>query len=327
MLTDDHYLSYYYELNYLTGLERDRTDIYEKISGEFEPLVEEYRPHLQVLDDYGIQTNFSIEHKQLKKALSSRMTMEQSDHLVDKQPYPTVVDSSQISKGTGQPEQLTSRQKFVSTLLIYAMILKNSELYDFDVKQRMVSNLTEGFCIALALFNETFYENMPKMVEQMRRLSQEEQAEEQEPSEDEIQRIMGDTIKIVMPLVIENIAFESAGSAKLKNVILPMLRDENRKNSFSQCLLLFLYCDLRISGCLQEMSSFVSRTSSKDLLTIVLFKAMFYYKMRYFPPAQDNTLENIIADVNLKLHNVGKLVKSQVLHSIRKQRPALGDVI
>lgn len=327
MFTDDHYLSYYYELNYLTGLERERLDIYEKISGEFEPLIEEYKSHLQILDDYGIQTDFSIEHKQLEEALSTRMTMEQSDHLVDNQPYATVVDSSQITKGSRQPEQLTSRQKFIPTLMVYAMILKNSEMYDFDIKQRMVSNLTEGFCIALALLIEAFHENMPKMVQQAQEHFKKEPAEGPEPSQEEIQRIMGDTIKIVMPLVIENIAFENAGSAKLKNVILPMLRDESRKNSFSQCLLLFLYCDLRISGCLQELSSFVSRTSSKDLLTIVLFKAMFYYKTRYFPPAQDNMLENIIAEINLKLQNVGKLAKSHVLRSIRKQRPMMGDII
>ena len=88
----------------------------------------------------------------------------------------------------------------------------------------------------------------------------------------------------------------------------------------------FLYCDLRISGCLSEFSKFVNQTSSKDLLTIALFKAVYYYHTRYFPQSEDNTLVSIIADINLKLRNTGKLVKSDLMKQIEEKRPTAKDI-
>ena len=106
------------------------------------------------------------------------------------------------------------------------------------------------------------------------------------------------------------------------------MRGDGSKGDFPQFLMLFLYCDLRISGCLDELSSFVKRTTSKDILTITLFKAVYYYQMQYFPKHMDTALENIIADINMKLQNIDYRIKgianSQMIRDLRSEHRKQG---
>lgn len=303
ILEGDNYLQYPNELNYITGIKRDNIDIYEKINKEYESLLEEYRPHLGVLEHYGIQTNFSIKADSLKNILPKRLTIEDSDRLTDNHQVSHVEDSVQLEKTACHLDNTDTKAKFFHTVSIYAMLLKNCELYDVEIKKRMLHNLAEGLCIELALLIESLNENKPAILQHIQEICT-DNPQEKMPSPEQMTRFMEDTIKIVFPIAIENVAFEQAGSAKLKSLILQMVQGDGAKGDFSQFLMLFLYCDLRIPGCLSELSSFVRRTSSKDLLTIALFKTVYYYRVQYFQKQSDSTLENIIADINMKLQNI-----------------------
>ena len=325
ILENDNYLLYPYELNYITGLERDRMDIYNKISTEFEQLIEKYHPFLNILNHYGIQTNFSLDTAKLEQTLSSRFSLEESDRLADRKKLSEIQDSSQLHKQTNSLTDIDSKEKFFATLLIYATLLKNSELYDVTIKKKMMCNMAKGLCIALAILIDVFNHKKPSILRDIQEgCSTAVSDKENCISEEKIARFMEDTVKIILPISIENIAFEQAGSAKLKSVILPIIQDEDENTGFSQFLMLFLYCDLRISGCLQELSNFVKRTKSKDLLTIALFKTMYYYKIQYFPKKDDQRLENIIADINIKLDNIDNRInghiKGRIIHEIRNKR-------
>ena len=150
ILEDGNYLMYPYELNYITGIDRGRKDIYEKINKEYESLCEEYRPHLEVLNHYGIQTDFSVKTDNLKNALPKKLSIE------------------------------------------------------------------------------------------------------------------------------------------------------------------------------DELSSFVKRTNSKDILTITLFKTLYYYQVQYFPEQMNTVLEGIIADINMKLQDFDQrtkgIVKSRIIKELRSKR-------
>lgn len=324
ILEGDNYLLYSNELNYITGLDRNREDVYNKISTEMDGLITEYRPCLEILDHYGIQTNFSIESEKLGEALSRRLSVEESDQISDTRGAPEIADSRKMQKSTEQLPSIDSKLKFFSTLLIYATVLKNSELYNVPAKEKMIRSMAEGMCIALSILIKSFNDSKPQLLQHIQNISDPAPDSERKLSTEDIARFTEDTVKIVLPIAVENIAFEQMGSAKLKSVILPLIQGDNAKGSFSQFLMLFLYCDLRISGCLKELSSFVKRTSSKDLLTIALFKTLYYYKAHYFPRQHDSDLENIIANINLKLnnmdHRMNGLIKSQVLKKIRGSR-------
>lgn len=323
ILEDDNYLMYPYELNYITGIDRGRKDIYEKINKEYESLCEEYRPHLEVLNHYGIQTDFSVKTDNLKNALPKKLSIEDSDRLTGNHQAPHVEDSVKLEKAANHLESVDAKAKFLPTLSIYAMLLKNCELYDVSIKEKMLHNFAEGLCIALAMLIESFNNNRPALLQHIQEVCTDNPQEEM-PSPEQIARFTEDTIKIVLPIVIENIAFEQAGSAKLKSLILPMVQDCRVKGGFSQFLMLFLYCDLRISGCLNELSSFVKRTNSKDILTITLFKTLYYYQVQYFPEQMNTVLEGIIADINMKLQDFDQrtkgIVKSRIIKELRSKR-------
>lgn len=308
ILARDNYLMYSYELNYITGLDRGRMDVYEKISQEYTALIETYRPYLGVLDHYGIQSNFSIKTDSLKNALSKRLSIEDSDRLTDSCKVCTAEDSIQLEKSPHSLENTDAKVKFFHTLSIYAMLLKNCELYSVNVKKEILHRLSEGLCIELAILIELFENSKPVLLQHIKE-NYATNPQEGMPSPEQLARFTEDVIKIVLPNAIENVAFEQAGSAKLKNLILPMVRGNGEKGNFSQFLMLFLYCDLRVPECLNELSAFVKRTSSKDVLTITLFKAIYYYQIQYFPKHLDTTLENIIADINMKLQGIDHRVK------------------
>lgn len=323
ILASDNYLIYPSELNYITGLDRGRMDIYKKVDQAYKLLLEKYRPYLSVLDHYGIRTNFSVEADSLKSALSrKRLSVEDSDRLTDSHKAYRVEDSVQLEKPSHQFENADDKVKFFPTLSIYATLLKNCELYSVNIKEEMLRNLAEGMCIELAMLIEFFNDNKSAFLQHIRETCA-NNSREGNPSPEQLASFAEDMIKVVLPTAIENVAFEQAGSAKLKNLILPLVHGDGSKGDFPQFLMLFLYCDLRISGCLDELSSFVKRTTSKDILTITLFKAVYYYQTQYFPKHLDTALENIIADINMKLQNIDHrikgIAKSQMIRDLRSE--------
>lgn len=319
ILYEDNYLNYYYELNYLTGLQRDSKDVLAAIEPRFQAFLQEHKAFKDTLQNYEIKTNFALPPSNFSGILTERFTLDQSDIVADDQQYSKVTDSSIIHRNEEEISTISSKEKFLGCLVVYATILKNCELYDADTKQEMLSGLVDGLCIALGIFKQTLEDNRPKIIKDIERKAT-SSPDKKALSAQEIESLFEDTAKIALPIAIENIAFETAGSAKLKNIILPLIQSDELTNSFPQCILLFLYCDLRISGCLKELRSFVNKTSSKDLLTISFFKVLYYYKMRYFPSSQDSIIENLLADINLKLHNMNKFQKDQVLKNIQKER-------
>jgi len=319
ILDADNYLDYYYELNYLTGLERNCQIVISSIGPKFQALLQEYKPFLSELLDYNIKNDFAIEPSNLNAVLSNRLTKDQTDVITDDRESSRIIDSSKISKNPEKIDSISSTSKFLSSLIVYATILKNSELLDLSIKQTMVSNLTDGFCIALAILKKSLEDNRPRIIKEIEKIAEDSPDHEELPSE-KVEEFFEDMMKIALPIAVENVAFENAGSAKLKNIILPLLQNDDFANSFSQYILLFLYCDLRIPDCLSVLQKFVNRTTSKDLLTISLFKILYYYKMRYFPPTCDKILVNLLADINLKLNNHNKHQKSLVIREIQKEK-------
>ncbi len=319
ILDGDNYLDYYFELNYLTGLDRNCQVVVSSIESKFQNFLQAYKPFLAELQNYNIKNDFALEPTNLNDVLSNRLTKDQTDIVADDRQGSRVIDSSKISKNPDKIDAIPSTPKFLASILVYATILKNSELLDLSTKQRMLVNLTDSLCIALAILKKALEDNRPQIIKEIEKVAA-DSPDDGKMSLEKVEEFFEDMMKIVLPIVVENVAFENAGSAKLKSIILPLLQRSNLVNSFSQYILLFLYCDLRIPDCLNELQKFVNRTTSKDLLTISLFKILYYYKMRYFPPAYDKILVNLLADINLKLHNMNKRQKGLVIQKIQKER-------
>lgn len=57
-------------------------------------------------------------------------------------------------------------------------------------------------------------------------------------------------------------------------------------------------------------------------LTIIFVKLLYYYRYRYFSCSLDSFFENILADINIKLHGGNKMQKDRIISELKKQKRA-----
>lgn len=63
-----------------------------------------------------------------------------------------------------------------------------------------------------------------------------------------------------------------------------------------------MFSDLHLPGLKHVLKDYVDKANNKSLLTIIFFKLLYYYRFRYFSPSLDPFFEDILADINIKLH-------------------------
>jgi len=130
---------------------------------------------------------------------------------------------------------------------------------------------------------------------------------------------MQDVLKITIPLVLQNIAFENIGTTKLKSIIEGVIKDKN-SSEFSRFFSVFMFSDLHLPGLQRVLKEYVAEAESKSLLTIIFFKLLYYYRFRYFSPSLDPFFENILADINIKLHGRNKLIKDRIIYDLKRKK-------
>ena len=94
-------------------------------------------------------------------------------------------------------------------------------------------------------------------------------------------------------------------------------------DGFSKLFSVFLLCDLRVPGFKNELKDYVQSLKDRSMLKIVLFKLLYYYQFRYFSSSLDPFLEDILADINLKLNKRGKRLKSYYIQGFKDRRREL----
>ena len=142
---------------------------------------------------------------------------------------------------------------------------------------------------------------------------------------DKLIDITQDIIKIVLPISIQNVALENVGTTKLKTIYESAMGSFDI-HDFSKFFSTFILCDLRVHGAIEIIQNYVRKITDKSLLTIIFFKLMYYYQLRYFPSTYDAQLESILADINLKLQGKRRDYKSKVIQKIKSKRLLEKDI-
>ncbi len=299
ILQDDNYLYFDIEINYMTGLKRNHTKIYNEIFTRYDSLYNEFKNELDELSNLGLEINYYLGDNKLNEIVLNRKSTEQID-LEDNNSLQKIYDSSEIVYDFDKISILNKKDKFFETLLIYATILKNSELLDNTQKTNSMKNIINGFCIILAMLITPINNKLNILQKEVKQDNLDENEFKQVKNKI---ALFNDLIKISYPLIVENIAFEKIGSTKLKTLLEKLIIENDKNDSFQMGILIFLYCDLRIKNCLDKMDNFIKKTTSSYLLTITLFKVIHYYMIHYFNKEYDKILLDLIRKINLKLHN------------------------
>ena len=126
-----------------------------------------------------------------------------------------------------------------------------------------------------------------------------------------------DILKIALPLAVENIALENVGTSKIKSILEANVQSATA-NDFKKFFSVFLFADLRLPGLKTILNNYAKGAHDKSLLKIIFFKFLYYYQLRYFSSSLDSFLENILADINIKLRGDNKFSKEHLIQNIEK---------
>lgn len=312
IMANRNYLNYPNELMYYTGLNRQNGDVVKVLQQELYADFDKLREVVPRLEDYNIGIDISLpEESFAEKIGESRLTQAQSDKMQDTKDTSELHTPEEIDK-TVTHEDMDS---FIDTLLIYGSCLKNLELLPRREKESMYNDYNLGLCIMLGIFKKSTEEFFNREVSEMEQLPEKYTA-------DDVQRLkalMQDSLKITIPIVLQNIALENIGTTKLKSIIEGVIKDEN-SSEFAKFFSVFLFCDLHFPGLQRVLKEYVAEANNKSLLTIIFFKLLYYYRFRYFSSSLDPFFENVLADINIKLNSGNKLRKERIIAELKKQK-------
>lgn len=312
ILSDKNYLNYSDALLYYTGLNRRNMQIIDVLHGKLHYDFELMKEFLLKIEDYNIGLDIGIPEDTFSKTIGgSKLSQIQSDR---------VLDSRDISEDN-LPENLDKQiahedmESFIGTLLIYGSCLKNLELITKEQKKIIYNDYISGLCVMLGIFIKATEEFFQEEILDMEKVPEKYSKEHIHEAKKSLQ----DIIKISLPIIIQNIAFENVGTVKLKSIIEEGIQKGNN-NEFARFFNVFLFSDLRLPGLKKMLKDYVSNIDNKSLLTIIFFKLMYYYCLRYFSPVLDPFFENILADINIKLNKGNKQQKERIIQSIKDQK-------
>ena len=312
ILADRNYLNYPNELMYYTGLNRQNVDVVKVLQRELYADFDKLRGVVPRLEDYNIGIDISLPEESFAKRIGeSKLTQAQSDKLQDTKDTSELHTPEEIDKSVTHEDM----DSFIHTLLIYGSCLKNLELLPKKEKEIMYNDYNLGLCIMLGIFKKNTEEYFNGEVSEM------EQLPEKYTPEDvrKLKAIMQDVLKISIPIVLQNIALENVGTTKLKSIIEGVIKDKN-SSEFARFFSVFMFSDLHLPGLQRVLKEYVAEANNKSLLTIIFFKLLYYYRFRYFSSSLDPFFENILADINIKLHGGNKLRKDRIISELKKQK-------
>lgn len=312
ILADRNYLNYPNELMYYTGLNRQNVDVVKVLQRELYADFDKLRGVVPRLEDYNIGIDISLPEESFAKRIGeSKLTQAQSDKLQDTKDTSELHTPEEIDKSVTHEDM----DSFIHTLLIYGSCLKNLELLPKKEKEIMYNDYNLGLCIMLGIFKKNTEEYFNGEVSEM------EQLPEKYTPEDvrKLKAIMQDVLKISIPIVLQNIALENVGTTKLKSIIEGVIKNKN-SSEFARFFSVFMFSDLHLPGLQRVLKEYVEEANNKSLLTIIFFKLLYYYRFRYFSSSLDPFFENILADINIKLHGGNKLRKDRIISELKKQK-------
>ncbi|MBO8128963.1 MAG: metallophosphoesterase [Peptococcaceae bacterium] len=307
ILLPENYLRFTSEISFLTGSNRNLIKVVECLEKRLASLMQNHISLLPNLQDYGIDVDFSLSTETIEAELEECiLDDEEKDKIFD---YP---DLSEQVNSPDAPRKVSGSNTFISTLLLFGRVIRNSEQLSAKIKERTLSLCINGYCVALAIFKQHI-ENITK---ENLNANLEQFGINRQTKDDEI-KLIKNILKITVPLVLQNVASETIGSPKLKSIFERLISNKDC-DDFSKFIYIFLYGDLKLPGYIDKMEKFIRCTTSKDILSLIVFKLWFYYLIGHTTPYQDKA-ESLLADAIIKVKKLHTRLKSEVIKTLRKK--------
>lgn len=319
LMRDENILNFASEINFVTGLARDRKDILLTLEDKVIKHIEGYLDALNYLDDYGLKIDIPFEEREVKEKLDSlRLDESERDKLLDIEDTNGSFDKQKVHKRNESATRQHGSE--FGLFLLYGRVIRNSELVDRFPKARALQLFILCNCIYWAIIKKDIEDNFTKA--NFDSVFVNEDAGELPP---ELFVVLRDALKIGVPIGLQNIAAETVGTGKLSTVIKQLIEEE--RNEFMKFMLVFLYCDLKLPHYLAVIEKFMKSIVSKDILQISIYKLMHYYRTGHVSDKDAIRLESIIADGIARYKGIPKYAKGTIITDMVKKPVALSDFL
>lgn len=322
VLKDENYLMFNNEIDYYTGLNRDKSTILETLIERMKKAYEELTEDIESFE-YGFDTIFRTDKafskeldtkKFLEKLNKVRPNEEKLDKLRD-----DMLEEMKVEKGIKKKEEKIGTFKRMERIwTLSAKVLKNTEETNVDkLKDNAYKDIIKC-SMAFAVFYKYSLDRWLKDKSDNIKIEIREQLELQQK---------------ILPLIHEIVLHFIMGTIKLSAVIRDKISSDfvsNEISEFERYLSVFLYADVKGKEYLEYIEKFVKTIKQSYIFDMTLFKLVAYYFLRSKSDESDQIYLNLISEIitrskGLKKSDKGRIIEDYRNKKIKRIRDNKGD--
>lgn len=311
VMTGQNFLKFHNEIDYLTGIKRDRSDILKHVLKTMNYLFSELNEKIDGLKEKHdtifkkksdsiasqLEDNFVIELNE-KRHVQTKEMEEVEDKILDELPSGKGVQRKK--------EKLNRMQKLERSWIIAAKLLKNNEeIDDGELKSLAIKEIVK--CSLSYSFLYKYY-------------LQRETKKTQDKNETSFYE---EFLIDFLPFIHQIILRKFVGTAKLNVVIREYLEEvisNDNVTDLEKFVVVFLYSDLEGRNSHKYISKFVKQIKKNYIYDAVLFKLISLYYFRSSTPESDKYYENILGDLLIKAKGIHKMNKGTIIQDYKKKK-------
>jgi predicted MPP superfamily phosphohydrolase/KaiC/GvpD/RAD55 family RecA-like ATPase len=305
----ENVVEYKDELEYYTGLNRDKKEILDIV---LEKLKFTYRELNNFIFEKSVE-NIVDKILETKEPLSNYIDLEKiKEKPTDKdleETYDNKLQQLPVKRDV-RPKQLLSKEnryRLGEILELSAHLLKNLEEIGFDTKVDAYRKILKSSISFLLLYKQYLLENYKKL-------------------KDSSFLPKGIDFYIfisLLPILHQVVLYDWIGTIKLKEIIEDKIKKDNENNDiseFEKFLSVFIYSDIKAPNYQKIVKNFYKNSKSKYILDSIFFKLLSYYFLRSKDKETDKFYLDILADVKVKLKQIDKAKKSQFINKLEENK-------
>jgi hypothetical protein len=354
ILSENTYLSYFQELDYLTGLQRNNRDLIDLIRDRTIKSLDSLLNHIHVevnlerFDEIRVQQNvYEVLSEEEKASLTQQMTEEMSGDMGKQLVDLSDVGASDIDvyrEKDSRSDQMIIKSTYndyksglMENLLLYATVIKNCELIpDKQFKRDNLNTCVQSFLRAFYAYYAIMYiladivdiDFIKRVKEsQSDELPDDELPDEELPGEglpDEEQE-MRQTWKVgLLPLcltLLSDLLYNSLGTPKLR-IVLEEEIHESTNHVFLRLMYSVLYAELRLPGGIRELGRILKEVKKNKLYRgMILSRLSVYYVSKLHSPSELREMEGLLADAVMGDKDIPRMLKAKLMEKLRGMSP------
>ena len=301
----ENIIEYKDELEYYTGLNRDKEEILNVVLKELMSTYQELNKFIFESPEKNMVDKILETKKPLSNYIDLGKIKKPSDKDLEKA-YDDNLQYLPVNRKV-EPKQLMSdkgkKYRLAKMLELSAHLLKNLEEIKFDTKVCAYKEILKSSISFLLLYRDYLLENYDKL-------------------KDSSFFPKGINLYVfisLLPLLHQVVLYDWLGTIKLKEIIEDKIKKDDENNNiseFEKFLSVFIYSDIKGPDYFKRVKNFCKNSKSKYILDSIFFKLLSYYSLRSKDKETDKFYLNILSDIKIKLGQIDKAGKSQFINKL-----------